>query len=414
MAPKAVLCQKRRARTSIMPHDVFLSYASADRAAADAVCAALEARGIVCWMAPRDVPAGADWGEAILTAIGRAHAMVLVLSRHTAASVHVRNEVVTAVSQSLALVPVRIEDCQPGGALRLHLAGSHWLNVYPPPIEQHAEALAAGVRLALAADATIEIPRAQAAAMVAAARASSGRQVQAPPPTAAARPAATPSAPKSTPKATAPAAPAPQPGSGRGGAMALVLVIIALVLALGAAAWFYLPQVRSLLGMGSAAPLAPTVAAAAPAAPPQAESAREAAPAPSPLAGASLPPFPASPPAPTPRAFARLPGPATPAPAPATAQAPATRLLNAADATIRNLYVAPIAQGVGREDWLGSAQITPGNAVLVRAPPGQGCLFNLRVVYIGGRNEDRPGVDLCAAGELRFEGGKALARSSAR
>ncbi|MBP0466549.1 toll/interleukin-1 receptor domain-containing protein, partial [Roseomonas sp. PWR1] len=156
-----------------MPHDVFLSYASADRAAADAVCVALEARGIPCWMAPRDVRAGEDWGEAILTAIGRAHAMVLVLSRHTAASVHVRNEVVTAVSQGLALVPVRVEDCQPGGALRLHLAGSHWLNAFPPPIEQHADALAAGVRLALAADATIELPRAQAAALVAAARAAS-------------------------------------------------------------------------------------------------------------------------------------------------------------------------------------------------------------------------------------------------
>ena len=154
-----------------MPHDVFLSYASSDRAAADAVCAALEARGIRCWIAPRDVPAGADWGEAILTAIGRAHAMVLVLSRGTAASVHVRNEVVTAVSQSLALVPVRIEDCQPSGALRLHLAGSHWVNVYPAPVDQHADVLAAGVRLALAADATIEIPRAQAAALVAAARA---------------------------------------------------------------------------------------------------------------------------------------------------------------------------------------------------------------------------------------------------
>ncbi len=147
-----------------MPHDVFLSYASHDRAAADAVCAALERRGIKCWMAPRDVRAGEDWGEAILTAIGRAHAMVLILSRSTAGSAHVRNEVVTAVSQGLALVPVRIEDCQPGGALRLHLAGSHWLAGYPPPIEQHADAMAAGVRLALAADATIELPRGQAAA----------------------------------------------------------------------------------------------------------------------------------------------------------------------------------------------------------------------------------------------------------
>ncbi|MBR0660757.1 hypothetical protein GXW75_15980 [Roseomonas oryzicola] len=86
--------------------------------------------------------------------------------------------------------------------------------------------------------------------------------------------------------------------------------------------------------------------------------------------------------------------------------------MNTADSTITNLFVARAEDGIGREDWLGSAQVTPGNAVLVRAPEGQGCLFNIRVVYIGGRTEDRPGVDLCAAGELRFEGGKALARSS--
>jgi hypothetical protein len=76
------------------------------------------------------------------------------------------------------------------------------------------------------------------------------------------------------------------------------------------------------------------------------------------------------------------------------------------------LFVAPAAQGLGQEDWLGSAQITPGNAVLLRAPAGQGCVFNIRVVYVGGRTEDRPGVDLCSAAELRFDGGKAVARSS--
>ena len=376
-----------------MPHDVFLSYASADRAAADAVCAALETRGIVCWMAPRDVPAGADWGEAILTAIGRAHAMVLILSRNTASSVHVRNEVVTAVSQSLALVPVRIEDCQPGGALRLHLAGSHWLNVYPPPVEQHAEALAVGVRLALAADATIEIPRGQAAALVAAARASSAQRPP-PGPVAQDRPSQRPAAPlpaapagKAAKKAADPAPHTPQPGAGRGATVALGLIIVALVIALGAAAWMYEPRIRALLG--TTTPAAPAGAlASAPATAPPAEVA-------------------AAPPS-APRSFAEAP----PAVAPAPRPAPAARLMNTADSTITNLFVARAEDGIGREDWLGSAQVTPGNAVLVRAPEGQGCLFNIRVVYIGGRTEDRPGVDLCAAGELRFEGGKALARSS--
>ena len=242
MAPARRLCENFPPGPPQMPHDVFLSYASADRAAAQAVCAALESRGIACWVAPRDVPAGADWGEAILTAIGRAHAMVLVLSRHTASSVHVRNEVVTAVSQNLALVPVRIEDCQPGGALRLHLAGSHWLDLFPPPVEQHANALLAGVRLALAADATVEIPRAQAAAMVASARAvvAAGSL-----PVAAASP---------RPGPPEPASPLPRKGGGRRGAVVAGFTLLVLLAAVALGAWMFEPRLRATFGAGPAAP----------------------------------------------------------------------------------------------------------------------------------------------------------------
>lgn len=438
-----------------MPHDVFLSYASTDRPAADAICAALEARGIRCWIAPRDVPAGADWGEAILTAIGRAHAMVLVLSRTTANSVHVKNEVVTAVSQSLALVPVRIEDCQPGGALRLHLAGSHWLNVFPPPVEQHADLLAAGVRLALAADATIEIPRAQAAALVAAARAShaaAGARPAAPPPPMpraapppSLRPAAAPAPAAVRAPAAVPAPAVPRPRAGLG--IALVLGGVAVLAALGAAAWFLEPRLRTLLGAAPAAPVA-----LADAAPPAAPAATDAAPAsgepalsrpivppPPPaataradaggrtgllppaasLAGLSGPmPLPqaATPPPVQPGArFAQAPVPPAPAPTPSPAPPPpAARVMNVANETISRLLVARIGEGIGREDWLGNAQITPGNAVQIRAPEGQGCVFNIRAVYVGGRTEDRPGVDLCAAPELRFEGSKRAGAASSR
>ncbi|WP_179468215.1 TIR domain-containing protein [Mycolicibacterium vinylchloridicum] len=38
-----------------MAHDVFISHSSLDEPAADAVCAELEARGIRCWTAPRDI-----------------------------------------------------------------------------------------------------------------------------------------------------------------------------------------------------------------------------------------------------------------------------------------------------------------------------------------------------------------------
>ena len=390
MAPGRALCENRPVRiAAAMPHDVFLSYASSDRAAAEAVCAALEARGIRVWMAPRNVPAGADWGEAILTAIGRAHAMVLVLSRNTAGSVHVRNEVVTAVSQSLAVVPVRIEDCQPGGALRLHLAGAHWLNVFPPPVERHADALAAGVRLALAADATIELPREQAAALVAAARAAARpSQPAASPPQRPAAPAP-PVRPRATAVPASPAAPGhapavPVPGKGRGIAVAIGLAV--LLAALGGAAWVFQPQWRAMLGTASPPPGAMADAQPDGVPPPAAPQAA--------VPGAAAPP----------RTL-------TPAPPVLLPAAPA-RLMNLASETISRLFVAVAQDGIGQEDWLGSAQITPGNAVLLRPPPGQGCVFNIRVVYVGGRTEDRPGVDLCAAPELRFEGSKSAASSS--
>jgi predicted Ser/Thr protein kinase len=42
-------------QTPKLSHAVFISYSSEDKAEADAVCAALEAENIGCWMAPRDV-----------------------------------------------------------------------------------------------------------------------------------------------------------------------------------------------------------------------------------------------------------------------------------------------------------------------------------------------------------------------
>jgi hypothetical protein len=63
-----------------MSHDVFVSYSSKDKPVADAVCATLEARSIRCWIAPRDILPGTDYGAAIVDAITQSRFMVLVLS----------------------------------------------------------------------------------------------------------------------------------------------------------------------------------------------------------------------------------------------------------------------------------------------------------------------------------------------
>ena len=43
-----------------MAHDVFISYSAKDKTTADGVCATLEAKGIRCWIAPRDILPGMD------------------------------------------------------------------------------------------------------------------------------------------------------------------------------------------------------------------------------------------------------------------------------------------------------------------------------------------------------------------
>ena len=129
-----------------MAHDVFISYASKDKPKADAACAVLEARGIRCWIAPRDVLPGRPYGEAILDAIHGCRVMVLILSSNANQSLHIPKEVERAVSRGVTIVPLRIEDVTPGRSLDYFIGSVHWLDALTPPLEQHLENLAATVQ----------------------------------------------------------------------------------------------------------------------------------------------------------------------------------------------------------------------------------------------------------------------------
>ena len=125
-----------------MPHDVFISYASQDKAIADATCAALEARKIRCWMASRDVLPGTEYGEAIDSAILDCRALVLVFSGRANEAPMVRREVERAVSRGKIVVPLRVEDVVPSRAMGYFLSSTHWLDALTPPLEAHLARLA--------------------------------------------------------------------------------------------------------------------------------------------------------------------------------------------------------------------------------------------------------------------------------
>ncbi|HKG11804.1 MAG TPA: toll/interleukin-1 receptor domain-containing protein [Pyrinomonadaceae bacterium] len=135
-----------------MAHEVFISYAAEDRQVADKVCEALERGGIKCWIAPRDVPVGADYEEAIVDAIASSRLLVLVLSSHSNASPHVKREIQNACSGDSAkpVVPLRIDDIEYNKALRYYLGSAQWLDASTPPLEQHLDRLVEHVRSRLA------------------------------------------------------------------------------------------------------------------------------------------------------------------------------------------------------------------------------------------------------------------------
>jgi len=118
-----------------MEYDVFISYSHPDKAAADAACATLEQAGIRCWIAPRDIVPGMDWGESIVTATTGAKVLVLIFSQHANESPQIKREVERAVAKGLPIIPVRIEDTVPSKALEYFISAPHWLDAFTPPLE---------------------------------------------------------------------------------------------------------------------------------------------------------------------------------------------------------------------------------------------------------------------------------------
>jgi hypothetical protein len=124
-----------------MPHDAFISYSSRDKAAADAACAALEAAGIRCWIAPRDITPGAEWGEAIIDAINSTRVFLLIFSAHANDSPQIRREVERAVAKAIPIIPLRIEEIAPTRSLEYFIGTVHWLDALTPPLENHLRRL---------------------------------------------------------------------------------------------------------------------------------------------------------------------------------------------------------------------------------------------------------------------------------
>ncbi len=115
--------------TSPTGHHAFVSYASPDAAIANTLVDALERQGISCWIAPRDVVPGTLYADAIVRAINRASAFVLVLSEHAVHSAHVGKEIERASSKGVPIIAVRTDAAPLSPSFEYFLSESQWIDV---------------------------------------------------------------------------------------------------------------------------------------------------------------------------------------------------------------------------------------------------------------------------------------------
>ena len=115
--------------------EVFISYKSNDPelgnndgTVAKELCEALEAAGISCWIAPRDIEPGKRYGLAIMEAIKSCKVMLVVFSRYANESEHIATEVEKAFTRRIDIIPFNIDGTSPGLEMEYYLGRPQWID----------------------------------------------------------------------------------------------------------------------------------------------------------------------------------------------------------------------------------------------------------------------------------------------
>jgi hypothetical protein len=110
--------------------DVFISYTRRDAQVVSRFDAVLRSLGLRVWM-DAEIRGGDEWRASITDALGRSRLVLLVHSPRAEQSAEVQKEVAVAAGMKLPIVPVRIEDALPRGALLYEMARLSWVDCFP-------------------------------------------------------------------------------------------------------------------------------------------------------------------------------------------------------------------------------------------------------------------------------------------
>lgn len=109
---------------------IFISYSSKDADFVTKLVRDLEKQNIRCWMSSRDIEPGADYQGAIVNAMERSAAVLLVFSENANASKEIIKELALASQKNRTVIPARIKDIVPKGAFEYQITNAQFVDLF--------------------------------------------------------------------------------------------------------------------------------------------------------------------------------------------------------------------------------------------------------------------------------------------
>lgn len=106
--------------------DIFISYSSKDETVANSLCSQFEKEGLSCWIAPRNIEVGQEYGAEIIKGIEESKVFFLCLSGASNESQHVLREVERAVNRKMPIVVYQQEEVILSKSMEYFLASTQW------------------------------------------------------------------------------------------------------------------------------------------------------------------------------------------------------------------------------------------------------------------------------------------------
>ena len=111
-------------------YDCFISHSSEDMTNAMSLVERLESRRVNCWVAPRNIDAGANYSDEIVEGIRTSASLIVLISKDSLNSRHVQREVNLADDLRKPIYPVKLIDIEIYGGLSFYLSASQEVRLF--------------------------------------------------------------------------------------------------------------------------------------------------------------------------------------------------------------------------------------------------------------------------------------------